>query len=88
MYRLKAFHVHRMIIQDTDIGVLVRAKSHMPQMLKLSKCLGFTGLLLSLIFKYAQQVLRFTNLLTSARSLLLVTCAYKKYSNSNHVFLK
>ncbi|EHA8589526.1 coronatine-insensitive protein [Cocos nucifera] len=45
---LKAVHFRRMIVQDADIGVLVKARGHMLQVLKLDKCSGFStdGLLL------------------------------------------
>ncbi|XP_008812874.1 coronatine-insensitive protein homolog 1b-like [Phoenix dactylifera] len=45
---LKAVHFRRMIVQDADIGVLVKARGHMLQALKLDKCSGFStdGLLL------------------------------------------
>ncbi|XP_008775055.2 coronatine-insensitive protein homolog 1b-like [Phoenix dactylifera] len=45
---LKALHFRRMIVTDADISLLVKARGHMLQTLKLDKCSGFStdGLLL------------------------------------------
>ncbi|TVU36461.1 hypothetical protein EJB05_18396 [Eragrostis curvula] len=39
---LKAVHLRRMTVTDDDIAVLVRARGHMLQVLKLDKCSGFS----------------------------------------------
>ncbi|KAK3162504.1 hypothetical protein QOZ80_1BG0090300 [Eleusine coracana subsp. coracana] len=39
---LKAVHLRRMTVTDGDIAVLVRARGHMLQVLKLDKCSGFS----------------------------------------------
>lgn len=39
---LKALHLRRMIVRDVDIDILVRARGHMLQSLKLDKCSGFS----------------------------------------------
>ncbi|XP_020571198.1 coronatine-insensitive protein homolog 1b [Phalaenopsis equestris] len=39
---LKALHLRRMIVTDADIDVLVRARGHVLQSLKLDKCSGFS----------------------------------------------
>lgn len=39
---LKALHFRRMIVRDSDLEVLVRARGHMLQSLKLDKCSGFS----------------------------------------------
>lgn len=46
---LKALHLRRMIVKDVDIDVLVRARGHMLQSLKLDKCSGFSTDGLSMI---------------------------------------
>ncbi|XP_072968584.1 coronatine-insensitive protein homolog 1b-like [Typha angustifolia] len=39
---LKAIHLRRMIVTDGDLAVLVRARGHMLQSLKIDKCSGFS----------------------------------------------
>lgn len=39
---LKCVHFRRMIVKDEDIGVLVRGRGHMLNVLKLDKCNGFS----------------------------------------------
>ncbi|XP_058114717.1 coronatine-insensitive protein 1-like [Magnolia sinica] len=39
---LKSLHFRRMIVQDSDIDLLVRSRGHMLQVLKLDKCSGFS----------------------------------------------
>ncbi|CAL9134898.1 unnamed protein product [Musa textilis] len=39
---LKSLHLRRMIVKDDDIGVLVKARGHMLESLKLDKCSGFS----------------------------------------------
>ncbi|KAG0468241.1 hypothetical protein HPP92_017569 [Vanilla planifolia] len=46
---LKALHLRRMIVKDADIDMLVQARGHMLQSLKLDKCSGFSTDGLSII---------------------------------------
>lgn len=46
---LKALHLRRMTVTDEDIAVLVRARGHMLQVLKLDKCSGFSTNALRLV---------------------------------------
>jgi coronatine-insensitive protein 1 len=46
---LKAVHLRRMTVTDEDIAVLVRARGHMLQVLKLDKCSDFSTDALRLI---------------------------------------
>ncbi|CAA7398077.1 unnamed protein product [Spirodela intermedia] len=39
---LKSIHFRRMIVRDADLEVLIRARGHMLQALKLDKCSGFS----------------------------------------------
>eukprot|EP01018_Ginkgo_biloba_P012304 Gb_07238 [translate_table: standard] len=41
---LKALHLRRMIVTDSDLRTLVKGRGHMLQVLKLEKCSGFSTL--------------------------------------------
>ncbi|WVZ68135.1 hypothetical protein U9M48_017116 [Paspalum notatum var. saurae] len=62
---LKAVHLRRMTVTDEDVGVLVRARGHMLQVLKLDKCSDFSTDALRLVARSCR----------SLRTLFLEECA-------------
>ncbi|XP_073009839.1 coronatine-insensitive protein homolog 1a-like isoform X1 [Typha latifolia] len=55
---LKSLHLRRMIVRDADIEVLVKARGHMLQSIKLDKCSGFSTDALKLIARSCSRCLR------------------------------
>lgn len=65
---LKELHLRRMVVTDEDIGMLVRARGHALQSLKLDRCSDFSTDGLRIIASNCRYLFFFCDLFSSSRN--------------------